>query len=172
MTAHATSTNTALEAAPATTKWQQNDLGKWSLFSLVDYVNELNVCWLLSNLRSFCDGIWLQHHQASRFWDHSHPWHCRGWRLSSGPIIHPLSRWLLSWCQVSRETLLNNWKFFYKCFLVKLFALIRRNWSSQPGPRGGTGSRVDSGRILRFSFGPGVRNLWKTGSGVTFPFRQ
>jgi len=37
-------------------------------------------------------------------------------------------------------------------------------------------TRFDSGRILRFSFGPGtgVKNLWKTGpgSGVTFPFRQ
>jgi len=33
---------------------------------------------------------------------------------------------------------------------------------------------VDLSRILRFSFGPGVKNLWKTvtGSGVTFQFRQ
>jgi len=35
-------------------------------------------------------------------------------------------------------------------------------------------TRVDSGWILRFSFGPGVKNLAKTGpgSGVTFQFRQ
>jgi len=44
--------------------------------------------------------------------------------------------------------------------------------------KGGTGSGVDSGRILFFSFGPGsgpgVKNLWKTepGSGVTLQFRQ
>jgi len=33
---------------------------------------------------------------------------------------------------------------------------------------------IDPGRILRFSFGPGVINLWKTGpgTGVTFPFQQ
>jgi len=33
---------------------------------------------------------------------------------------------------------------------------------------------VDYGRILRFSFGPEVKNLGKTGtgSGVTFQFRQ
>jgi len=39
-------------------------------------------------------------------------------------------------------------------------------------------TRVDSSRIMRFSFRPatgaGVKNLWKTGPGirVTFPFRQ
>jgi len=32
------------------------------------------------------------------------------------------------------------------------------------------GAGVDSGRILRFSFGPGVKNLGKTGPEVTFPF--
>jgi len=32
--------------------------------------------------------------------------------------------------------------------------------------RGGTGPGLDSGRILRFSFGPGVKNLGKTRSGL------
>jgi len=42
--------------------------------------------------------------------------------------------------------------------------------------RGGYGSGVDSGRILRFFFGPGagVKHLWKNGSGpgVSFHFQE
>jgi len=38
--------------------------------------------------------------------------------------------------------------------------------------RDGHGSGVDSGRILRFSFGCGVKTYWKIWTGDTFKFQQ
>jgi len=72
-------------------------------------------------------------------------------------------------------------------FYHKILLMMKRTWqvhglkmliSVDSGQcvstTGGHGSGVDSGRIMGFSVGPAVNNLWKTGrgSGVTFQFQQ
>jgi len=54
--------------------------------------------------------------------------------------------------------------FFNRWRAVRCGILQRWPWIRSAG--------VDSGRILRFSFGPGIKILWKTGPGATFQFRQ